>query len=321
MRSDARFSDKTGHSRKNRALGRHNPRWNAVRENWQLYLLALVPVAYIIVFHYVPLYCAQIAFRRYVPARGFLGSEWVGFHHFIRFVRSFNFSEILWNTISINIYGLIAGFPIPIILAILLHYCPNTRYRKIVQMVTYAPNFISTVVMVGIIFKMFTTRVGIVNVALVNLGLEEVNWLGNAEMFPHIYIWTGIWQGMGWGSIIYLAALSAVDPELHESAKVDGAVIWHIDIPSILPTVVILLILRSGQMLSVGFEKIFLMQNPLNIRTSEVIQTYVYKVGLASSSPNFSYAAAIGLFTSVVSFILLLIVNKLANRLGETSLW
>ena len=192
-------------------------------------------------------------------------------------------------------------------------------------MVTYAPHFISVVVMVGIIFKLLSPRIGLVNTGLRNLGIREVNFLGNAGMFRHVFVWTGIWQTMGWGSIIYLAALSGVDPELHESAKVDGANIWrrmwHIDIPGIAPTVIILLILRIGRMLYVGFEKIFLMQNNLNIRTSEVIQTYVYKVGLASANPNFSYAAAIGLFNNIISFILLLLVNKLAKKLTKTSLW
>ena len=210
-------------------------------------------------------------------------------------------------------------------LALLIHYCPFPRYKKAAQMVTYAPHFISVVVMVGIIFKLLSPRIGLVNTGLRNLGIREVNFLGNAGMFRHVFVWTGIWQTMGWGSIIYLAALSGVDPELHESAKVDGANIWrrmwHIDIPGIAPTVIILLILRIGRMLYVGFEKIFLMQNNLNIRTSEVIQTYVYKVGLASANPNFSYAAAIGLFNNIISFILLLLVNKLAKKLTKTSLW
>ena len=243
----------------------------------------------------------------------------------MRFFNSYKFFQIFWNTLIINIYEVIAAFPIPIILALLIHYCPSPRYKKITQMVTYAPHFISVVVMVGIIFKLLSPRIGLINNGLKTLGIPEVNFLGDALMFRHVFVWTGIWQSMGWGSIIYLAALSGVAPELHESAKVDGANIWqrvwHIDIPGIAPTVIILLILRIGRMLYVGFEKIFLMQNNLNIRTSEVIQTYVYKVGLASANPNFSYAAAIGLFNNIISFILLILVNKLARKLTETSLW
>jgi ABC-type polysaccharide transport system permease subunit len=181
------------------------------------------------------------------------------------------------------------------------------------------------VVMVGIIFKLLVTRIGLVNVALARLGMQEVNFLGDPNWFAHVYVWTTVWQNMGWGTIIYLAALSGVDLELHESAKVDGASIWqriwHIDVPGILPTVIILLILRSGHILNIGFEKVFLMQNSMNISASEVIETYVYKVGIASRNPNFSYAASIGLFKNAIAFVLLLIVNRVSKRLGETSLW
>ena len=304
---------------------RRKSKWKQVSINWELYLLALLPVAWIIIFRYIPMYGAQIAFRRFVPAMGIWGSRWVGFDHFIRFFNSYNFGNIMFNTLFLNLYSLVAGFPIPIVLAVFIHYCPNFGFKKTVQMVTYAPHFISVVVMVGIIFKMFAMRNGIVNVAIRGLGFEEVNFLGTASAFPHVYVWTGIWQTMGFGTIIYLAALSGVSPELHDSAKADGANmwqrIWHVDIPGIAPTVIILLILRTGRLLEVGFEKVLLMQNNLNLRAAEVIQTYVYKVGLASSNPNFSYAAAIGLFRSVISFTLLILVNRLARKIGETSLW
>ena len=296
-----------------------------VTRNWELYLLALLPTAYIIIFHYIPMYGAQIAFRRFIPALGIWESPWVGVSHFTRFFNSYQFVTLMRNTIVINVYQLFAGFPIPILLAFLLHYCPFPRYKKTVQMTTYAPYFISMVVMVGILLRMLALRNGIVNNLVGIVGLEPINWMGEPGLFYHVYVWSGIWQHMGWGSIIYLAALAGVDPELHEAARVDGATmlqrIRHVDFPSILPTVVILLILNAGQMLTVGFEKIFLMQNSLNLRVSEVIQTYVYKIGLAAASPNFSYAAAIGLFASVVSFALLLIVNRIARRIGETSLW
>lgn len=300
-------------------------KWRQVTTNWQLYLLCLLPIAWLIIFMYLPMYGNLIAFKRYVPTQGILGSPWVGFANFTRFFKSYRFFQVLWNTFYLNIYDLIVGFPLPIILAIVLHYMPIARYKKTVQMVTYAPHFISTVVMVGIIFKLATTRIGLVNVLLANLGLPEVNFLGSSQLFPHVYVWTNVWQQMGWGTIIYLAALSSVDPELHESATVDGANIWqrlrHIDIPGILPTVIILLILRTGMILQVGFEKVFLLQNNLNIEASEVIQTYVYKIGIASRNPNFSYASAIGLFQNVVMFFMLIAVNRIARRVSETSLW
>jgi multiple sugar transport system permease protein/putative aldouronate transport system permease protein len=274
---------------------------------------------------YVPMYGNLIAFQRFSAARGIWGSTWVGLANFLRFFRSFNFVNVMRNTFVLNGYDLVVGFPIPIVLALLLHYCMNQRYKKTVQMVTYAPHFISMVVMVGIIFKLLSPRIGIVGVVITKLGLPEPNFLGSPSWFPHVYVWTSVWQNMGWGSIIYLAALSAVDPELHESAKVDGANIWqrvwHVDLPGILPTIVILLILRSGQILNIGFEKVFLMQNNLNISASEVIMTFVYKIGIAADNPNFSYAAAINLFKNVIAFVLLIIVNRLSRRLSETSLW
>ncbi len=300
-------------------------KWRDISVNWELYLFVLMPIAWLLIFMYYPMYGNIIAFKRFIPARGILGSPWIGFTNFTRFFRSYKFAQIFWNTFIINVYGVVAAFPIPIILALLIHYCPFPRYKRVVQMVTYAPHFISMVVMVGIIFKLLGPRIGLVNTALRTLGFREVDFLGAASMFRHVFVWTGIWQTMGWGTIIYLAALAGVDPELHESAKVDGANIWqrmrHIDLPGIAPTVIILLILRIGRMLFVGFEKVFLMQNNLNIKTSEVIQTYVYKVGLAAANPNFSYAAAIGLFNNIISFILLIMVNRLARKLTETSLW
>ena len=296
-----------------------------VSVNWELYLMGLLPVAWLVIFMYLPMYGNVIAFKNYIPGRGIWGSAWIGFENFTRFFRSFNFGQIMWNTFYLNVYDLIVGFPIPIMLALILHYAPAPRFKKAVQMVTYAPHFISTVVMVGIIFKLFADRIGLINMLLKGLGMPEIGFLADPGWFPHVYVWTGVWQNMGWGTIIYLAALSAVDPELHESAKVDGATIWqrmwHIDIPGILPVIVILLILRSGQILTIGFEKIFLMQNSLNISASEVVDTFVYKVGLASRNPNFSYATAIGLFKNFIAFILLVTVNRLARRFSETSLW
>jgi len=293
--------------------------------NWQLYVLVFLPVAYIIVFHYVPMYGAQIAFKNFRVTLGISGSPWVGFEHFIRFFNSFEFSRIMVNTIVISLYSLFVGFPFPIILALLLNYIVSRRFKKSVQMVTYAPHFISTVVMVGMILQFLSPQVGVINNIIESLGGERVNFMGNADYFRHIYVWTGVWQSAGFNSIIYMAALAGVDPQLHEAALVDGATklkrIWHIDLPCIMPTAVILLILNCGFILSVGFDKVFLMQNPINLRVSEIISTYVYKTGLASQSVNYSYPAAIGLFQSLVGFILLLIVNFFAKRVSETSLW
>lgn len=299
--------------------------WNKVTVNWELYLFVALPLIWLLLFMYAPMIGNVIAFKKFVPIKGMLGSDWVGFDHFVRFMRSYNFRIVMWNTFYINAYQLVAGFPVPIILALALHYCPALGYKKTVQMVTYAPHFISTVVMVGIILKLLQTRIGLVSIVLAKLGLPEPPFLGSPDWFAHVYVWTGIWQNMGWGTIIFLAALSAVDVELHEAARVDGATIWqrvwHIDLPGIMPTVIILLILQSGQMLSVGFEKIFLMQTPLNIRGSEVVETYVYKIGLAAATPNFSYAAAINLFRNVIAFFLLVGVNRISRRTTGTSLW
>ena len=301
-------------------------RRNRVRSNWDMYILCAIPVALILMFNYIPMYGNIIAFKRFQPGFGIWGSEWVGLDNFARFLRSYKFVRILRNTFVLNVYSLLAGFPIPIILALLIHYCPMPNYRRMVQMATYIPHFISTVVMVGIIYKLFTPRYGIIHATLTNIGFTNVpQFLASPIWFSHLYVWTGIWQNMGWGTIIYLAALAGVDDSLHDSALVDGANMfrrmWHIDLPTILPIIVILLILRSGSMLQVGFEKIFLMQNNLNISASEVISTYVYKIGLASSYPNFSYAAAIGLFQNGISFVLLITVNRIARKLGDTSLW
>lgn len=299
--------------------------WKEYTINWELYLMGLLPVVWLIVFMYLPMYGNVIAFTRFVASKGIWGSPWVGFDNFERFFSSYKFGNIMWNTFFLNAYDLVLGFPIPIVLALLLHYAPFRGYKKTVQMVTYAPHFISTVVMVGIIFKLFSQRIGIVNVALTALGLPEQNFLGSPAWFPHVYVWTNVWQNMGYATIIFLAALSAVDPELHEAARVDGATIWqriwHIDLPGIAAVVIILLILRLSQILNVGFEKVYLMQNTVNIAASEVLDTYVYKVGLSSRNPNFSYASAIGLFKNLIAFVLLVAVNRLARRTSGTSLW
>jgi multiple sugar transport system permease protein/putative aldouronate transport system permease protein len=280
------------------------------------------------------MYGAQIAFKNYIVTNGIWGSEWVGFKHFSRFIESYDFWRIMKNTITLSLYDLAVGFPLPIILALSIHYARQLAFKKTVQMITYAPYFISVVVMVGIVFLMLDPRIGAINTILQLFGLDAVNVWSNPAYFKSIYVWSGIWQNAGFSCIIYLAALAGVDPSLHEAAVSDGASKFqrmiHIDIPGILPIAIIILILNTGQMLNTGFEKILLLQNPLNISSSEVIDTYVFKIGLGgagsevtgqSTMPNFSYATAIGLFKSTISMSLLLVVNQIAKKLGQNSLW
>ncbi len=294
-----------------------------LRDNYDLYLFLLPAVLITFIFSYIPLYGVQIAFRNFSVRRGIWGSTWVGLEHFIRFFNSPNFWTLIWNTLSLSVYSLIAGFPIPILLALALNSLNSKRYRKVIQTVTYAPNFISTVVMCGMIVLFLSPRIGIINHLLNLIGIDSINFMGQAKMFPHIYVWTGIWQGAGWGSVIYFAALSGISPELHEAATVDGATkfqrILHIDIPGILPTATILLILNCGSILSVGFEKAFLLQNDLNSTVSEIISTYVYKIGLVYNDMSFS--SAIGLFNSIVNAILLISVNTISRKVSGNSLW
>jgi putative aldouronate transport system permease protein len=285
----------------------------------------LLPLAYLILFKYVPMYGAQIAFKNYAATKGIIGSEWVGFKHFIRFFQSYDFYRVLKNTIVLSLYNLFIGFPFPILLALLLNSVAVKWFKKTVQMVTYAPHFISTVVMAGMIMMFLSPRTGIVNVVRDMLGLEQINFIAEPGYFMHIFVWSDIWQNMGFSCIIYLAALSGIDPSLHEAAVVDGATkiqrMKYIDLPGIMPIAVILLILNMGNMLDTGFEKVLLLQNSLNLRTSEVIDTYVYKVGLTSQIVNYSYASAIGFFKAIVGLVLLVIVNKIAKKVGQSGLW
>lgn len=295
----------------------------SIRRNWDLYLLIAIPVAYIIVFAYIPMYGAQIAFREFVASDGIWGSPWVGLKHFLAFFRSYYFARTLKNTLGLSLYGLVAGFPFPIVLAICLNEAGSRVYRKSVQMVTYMPYFISTVVMVSIVMQALDLRMGIVNSALRLLGMQAVHFMAQPELFKSIYVWSGIWQGVGYSSIIYLAALSSVDTELYDAGRIDGInllqKIWYIDIPAILPTIIILFMLSAARIMSVGFEKVYLMQNPLNMSTSDVINTYVYRVGLQDA--NYSLGTAVGLFTSVVNLILLVVLNRVSRSVSETSLW
>lgn len=294
--------------------------------NWQLYMFLVPSVLFILIFAYVPMAGVQIAFKEYDFTKGIWGSKWIGFDNFIRFFEAYNFTSILTNTISISFYSLIASFPLPIIFALILNSFPKLRYKKLVQTVSYMPHFISTVVIVGMLMQLFNPRTGAVGALYLFFTKTMVpDAFANPNNFSHLYVWSGIWQSIGWSSIIYIAALAGVDEELHEAAQIDGASrvqrVFHIDFPSILPTATIMLILAAGNIMNVGFEKVFLMQNSLNISKSEVISTYVYKVGLTIGTGDFSFATAIGLFNSLINFLLLVTVNFASNRLSSTSLW
>lgn len=296
-----------------------------MKENIGLYGLILLPFIYVIVFQYIPMYGIIIAFKNFKPAKGILGSSWVGLYHFQRFFGLARFWLILKNTIVLSLYSLFAGFPLPVILALLLNSCTAKRLQKFTQTITYAPHFISTVVFVGMLNVFFNPSTGLVKTILEKLGWlhENLTVLTNETTFKHLYVWSGVWQEMGWGSIIYLAALSGVDPMLHEAARIDGANkvqrILHIDIPTIIPTIVTMFILRCGSILGVGFEKVYLMQNSMNLNASEVISTYVYKVGLLDT--QYSYSAAIGLANNIVNLIMLITVDRIAKSLGQSGLF
>lgn len=295
-----------------------------IKKGWQLYIIFALPLLYLLLFKYYPMYGATIAFKDFDPVLGITGSPWAGFKHIIDFINSYEFWRIMGNTVTLGIYEVIASFPLPIILAISLNYIYHEKFKRAAQLITYAPHFISVVVMVGILYIILDPR-GPVNLLLSNLGIDSINFMGEAGLFKSLYVWSGVWQNVGFNCIIYLAALSGIDPQLHEAATIDGASklkrIWHIDIPGILPTAVILLILSMGGFLDTGFEKILLMQNPLNIASSEVIDTYVYKIGLTAALPQYSYSAAIGLFKSVVGLILIVSANRLAKLVTDQGLW
>lgn len=293
------------------------------KKHWQFYVIILLPLLQIIIFKYIPMIGISLAFEDFRPSKGIWGSPWVGLKHFERFFTSPSTLSVISNTIIISIYSIAASFPFAILLAISLNEAKSVIFKKTVQMVTYLPYFISTVVMVAMLMQFLDPSIGIVNVMIRNFGGQPQNFMGNPLLFKSLYVWSGVWQSTGYNAIIYLAALTGINPELHESAIVDGASklrrIWHIDLPGITPTIVILLIINVGYIMSVGFEKVYLMQNPMNLDAGEVISTYVYRIGLIST--DFSFSTAIGLFNSVVNMILLIGVNFLAKRYSNTSLW
>lgn len=293
-----------------------------LKSHWQLYLLMIPFVAYLAFFSYGPLYGIVLAFKNFKPYLGILDSPWVGMENFVKFVTSSMFETVVPNTIILSLYSLIIGVFPPVVLAICLNYIPSVKYKKLVQNVTYAPHFISLVVMVSMITMFFSTDNGLVNNVIEAFGGKEIFFLGDAGTFRHLYVWSGVWQNVGWGSIIYLANLTNVSPELHEVAKVDGATIWqrikYIDWHAIKPVMVTLFILNTGKIMSLGFDKAYLMQNNFNLQTSELISTYVYKMGLLNA--DYSYSTAVGLFNTIINLILVLTTNAISKKVNETGI-
>lgn len=297
-------------------------RKNEIKKSFSLYLLIAPAVILLLLFSYIPMIGIIIAFKNYSPSLGILGSPWVGFKNFQQFFNSYQFSTLIKNTLYISIYSIIVGFPFPIILALLCHQLKENFFKKFFQVTTYLPHFISTMIMCGMILIFLSPSSGPIAHLFKALNFSFPNILGNPKAFSSVYVWSGIWQHVGWDSIIYLAALSGIDPTYYEAALMDGATKWqkvrHIDIPLIMPTAMILLILRSGSVLGVGFEKAFLLQNNLNISASEVISTYVYKLGILSS--QYSLSTAISLFNTLINFVILVVVNKISKKLTNTGL-
>ncbi|CAN7401739.1 ABC transporter permease [Paenibacillus qinlingensis] len=294
-----------------------------VKKNWQLYLIILPSLVYLIIFKYIPMVGVQIAFKNFMVTKGIWGSDWIGFKHFVDFFHLPIFWRVIKNTALLSLYSLLVGFPAPIILALALNELKNGIFKRTVQLVTFAPYFISTVIMVSIIMLFLSPQLGFVHLLADKFGFPAENIMSKPAYFKTVYVLSDVWQFTGYASVIYIAALAGVDPHLYEAAKVDGASRFqrmiNIDLPSLMPTAVILLILNAGQIMNVGFEKVYLMQNAINVGASEVISTYVYKMGLVGA--NFSFSAAVGLFNSVVNLLLLIVVNYVAKKNSETSLW
>lgn len=292
------------------------------RYNYDLVLLFLIPLAWYILFKYVPIYGVQIAFRRFNPTLGITGSDWVGFTYFQQFFDSYYFTELLGNTIFLSLFQLAVGFPVPILLALLINELPSKRLQKTIQNVTYIPYFLSVVVVVSML-NLFSKENGLFNQVAGLFGFLPTDFMAKAEYFRPLYVFSNVWQNMGFNAIIYIAALAAVDPTLYEAAVIDGASrfrkIIHISLPSIVPTILVLFILRIGSIMEIGFEKAYLMQNPVNMETSEIISTFIYKNGIQKG--QFSYSTAVGLFNSVINFLLLVTANFISRKAAKTSLW
>jgi len=294
-----------------------------LKRNWILYLMVIPVIAYFVIFHYWPMYGVTLAFKDFSIKKGILGSPWAGLEHFERFIRGYNFKSLVANTLGISLYSLVIGFPIPIIFALLLNHMRHEKLKKAVQMVSYAPHFISTVVICNMITIFLAPDTGMLNLLREAFGLESLSFLAEPKWFKTIYVISGVWQDMGWSAIIYISALAGVDHQIHEAAIMDGANklqrIRHIDLPSILPTIAMLLILRMGSLMSVGFEKVFLLQNSLNKPSSSIISTYVYEMGLLNF--DYSFSTAVGLFNTVINFVLLIAANTVSKKVLKESLF
>lgn len=295
----------------------------SIARHWQLYLFILPALIYFLVFRYYPMYGVQIAFRKYRAVDGILGSPWAGLDNFRYFFSAADFPQLMINTLSVSVGTLLFTFPLPILLALLLNQMPSLRYKKLVQTTVYAPHFISTVVMVGMIFLFTSPSSGVINKLIEAFGGKAIHFTAEPGWFVPLYVISEIWQSTGWGSILFLAALSGINPELHEAALVDGANkfqrVWHVDVPGIMPTIIIVLILNAGKVMGVGSEKAYLMQTSLNISASEIIATYVYKRGVLKS--QFSLSTAVGLFESVINMILVVSVNWISRKVADSSLF
>lgn len=297
------------------------------RRDWQLYVFMLIPLIWVIIFCYAPMFGAQIAFRKYQPRLGIWDSPWVGFYQFKKFFNSYQFSRVMMNTVVISLYTILCSFPLPIIFALVLNSTRSRKFRTVTQTIVTMPHFISVVVLVGILLQVFNSRTGVYGTLMESItGAYPEDLFSKPANFRHMYVWSGVWQQFGWNSIVYIAALAAVSPELHEAAQIDGASrfqrMLHVDFPAILPTITIMLILRMGSVMTIGFEKVYLMQNSLNLTASEIISTYVYKVGLSSAgTTDLSYSTAIGLFNSAINLVLISVTNFIARKLDGNGLW
>lgn len=294
-----------------------------MRKNWILYVMILPVLIYFIIFHYYPMYGVQMAFRDFNFKKGILGSPWIGFENFRRFFNAYSFKSLLVNTLGISVYSLVLGFPIPIVFALFLNYLKNLKLKKFVQTVSYAPHFISTVVICSTLIIFCDLDGGLFNLIRGLFGAEPVAFLAKPEWFKTIYVLSGVWQGMGWSAIIYISALAGVDQQMHEAAIIDGATkiqrMWYIDLPSIKSTIIMLLILQMGSLMNVGFEKVYLLQNSLNMPASMIISTYTYEMGLVKA--DYSYSAAVGLFNNVINVFLLIAANTISKKFADESLF
>lgn len=294
-----------------------------MKKSWQLYVLILPTFIYFVVFKYVPMYGILMAFKNFTPSKGILGSPWVGFKHFERFFNSFQFIALIKNTVSLSVIQMIITFPIPILVALMLNQLGREKVKKFIQTVIYAPYFISTVVLVGMMQIFLSPSSGFINNIIKMFDGKDIYFFASPGWFQPLYVLSSLWQGTGWATVIYMAALAGVDPQLHEAAIVDGASklrrIFTVDVPAIMPVIIIQLILSLGNVMNVGFEKAFLMQTPLNLDASEIIPTYIYKVGLQQS--QYAFSTAVGLFNAVINLVLLVTVNQIVKKFSENSLW